>query len=334
MVKLAVLGAWHVHTYQFIERLHESGQGKIVIVWDDDHNRGKKCAQTFNVPFEEDIHKVLGRNDIDGVMVENATTRHTEVILQAAKAKKHIFSDKTLAPGTGECLKIKEAVESNGVKFTLSMEAKISGPYRYAKKLVDEGKLGRITSAYFRRDHGAAVERFLPDYWYDPAQTGGGVTIDLGCHGFYLLSQYCGKPKKVTNLMNELYGTGSDENSTTIIEFENGALGTAHTSFVCSKMDNLLEIIGTEGTIVVTGTKPADFRMFLQCKHFPQYEELSPVPKEEYGPDDEFPIVRFARLIQSPDKSIDSYDIDKALALARLIECAYESARTGKCVLF
>jgi predicted dehydrogenase len=334
MVKLAVLGTWHVHTYQFIERLHESGQGKIVIVWDDDQKRGNKCAQKFNVPFEEDIDKVLDRNDIDGVMVECATTQHMKVILKAANAKKHIFSDKTLAPTTEECIKIKEVIESKKIKFVLSMEAKIAGPYRFAKKLVDEGKLGRVTSAYFRRDHGAAFERFLPDYWYDPAQTGGGVTLDLGCHGFYLLPQYCGRPKKVTNLMNELYGTGSDENSTTIIEFENGALGTAHTSFVCSKMDNMLEIIGTGGILVVTGTKPTNYRMFLQSNHLPQYKELTPVPREEYGPDDEFPIVKFARLIQSQDNSIDSYDLDKAITLARLIECTYESAKTGKVVLF
>jgi predicted dehydrogenase len=214
------------------------------------------------------------------------------------------------------------------------MEAKISAPYRYAKKLIDEGKLGKVSSAYFRRDHGAALERFLPAYWYDPKQTGGGVTLDLGCHGFYLLNQYCGKPKKVTNIMNELYGTGSDENSTTIIEFENGAIGTAHTSFVSWKMDNLLEIIGTEGMLVVTGTGAKDYRVLLQSKHLPAYQILSPVPAEEYGEDDEYPIVSFARLVQSSEKEIERYSIDRAITLTRLIECAYESSKTGKTVLY
>lgn len=278
MINMALLGAWHVHTNQFIDRLHESGQGKITLVWDDDPVRGKKCADKYGVPFEADLDKALARGDVEAVMVECATTRHAEIIEKAADAKKHIFSDKALALTTEDCLKIKKAVERNGVKFVLSMEAKILGPYKYAKKLVESGKIGKVGSAYFRRDHRAAIDRFLPDYWYDARETGGGVTLDLGCHGLYLLPQYCGKPKKVINFMNELYGTGSDENSTTVIEFENGAIGTAHTSFVSYKMDNLLEIIGSEGMIVVTGIGPDDYRMFLQSKHFQAYERLSPVP--------------------------------------------------------
>jgi predicted dehydrogenase len=332
MVNIALLSAWHVHTYQFIDLLHKSGAGKVTVVWDDDPARGKKCADKYGASFEPSLDSVLAGNDIEGVMVEAPTVQHAEIILKAARAKKHVFSDKALAPSTAECKKIKTAIEESGVKFVLSMEAKTAGPYRYAKKLVDKGMLGRVTSAYFRRDHGAALERFLPDYWYDTRQTGGGVTIDLGCHGFYLLQQFCGKPKKVAGLMNELYGTGGDENSTTVIEFENGAIGTAHTSFVSWKMDNLLEIIGTEGMYVVTGSRPEDYRVLLQSKHLPAYQSLSPVPAGEYGPDDEYPVVAFARLIQSAEKNVECYDMDHALALTRLIECAYESAKTGAAV--
>jgi predicted dehydrogenase len=332
MVNIALLSAWHVHTYQFIDLLHKSNAGKVVAVWDDDTERGKKCAEKYNMSFEASLDSVLARDDIDGVMVEAPTVKHTEIILKAAEAKKHIFSDKALALSSEECEKIKKAVKEAGIKFVLSMEAKAIGPYRYAKKLIDQGKLGRVTSAYFRRDHGAALERFLPEYWFDTRQTGGGVTLDLGCHGLYLLQQFCGKPKKVSSLMNELYGTGGDENSTTVIEFENGAIGTAHTSFVSWKMDNLLEIIGTEGMYIAAGTKPEDYRVLLQSKQLSAYQALSPVPAGEYGPDDEFPIVSFARLIQSGERNVECYDIDHAIALSRLIECAYESAKTGKVI--
>jgi predicted dehydrogenase len=332
MVNIALLSAWHVHTYQFIERLHESGLGKIALVWDDDESRGRKCAEKFGIPFEGNLETVLARQDIPAVMVECMTTRHTEIILKAINAKKHIFSDKALALKSEEVLKIKKALEEKGVKFLLSMESKLVGPYMQVKKLVDEGKLGRITAAYFRRAHAAALQRNLPAYWYDTAQTGGGATLDLGCHGFYMVPAFCGKPKRVTNIMNELYGTGSDENSTTVIEFENGAIGTAHTSFVCYKQDNLLELIGTEGVAIVSGSQPGHYRILLQSKHIPGYGELSPIPEAEIQPDEEFPIVKFARLIQSDDKKVDKYDIDTAYVLTRLIECAYESAKTGKTV--
>jgi predicted dehydrogenase len=334
MVRIALLGAWHVHTRGFVDRLHKSGEGRVTVVWDEDGPRGKACAEAYGIPFEPSLDAVLGRPGIDAVMVEAPTVRHAEIIVRAAAAGKHVFSDKALAPRTAECEQIKKALEAGDLTFVVSMEAKTNAPYRYAEKLIDAGTLGRVTSAYFRRDHGAALERFLPDYWYDTRQTGGGVTIDLGCHGFYLLNQFCGVPRKITSVMNGLYGTGADENSTTVIEFENGAIGTAHTSFVSWKMDNLLEIIGTEGMLVAAGTGADNYRVLLQSKRLPAYQVLSPVPASEYGEDDVLPIVSFARLINNGEKNDKRYDIDRAITLTRIIERAYESARTGKTIAY
>ncbi len=334
MVKLALLSAWHVHTNWFLEKLQESGLGRVTVVWDDDVSRGTEIAAKLGVPFEADLDQALSY-DVEGVMVECATAKHKEVIVKAAKAGKHIFSDKALALSVKDCLEIKKAVEEHHVKLLLSLESKLIGAYQYATDLVKSGKLGRVTSAYFRRAHQAALDpEMLPAYWFDTAQTGGGVTLDLGCHGFYLLPQLCGKPKHVTCLMNQLYHTGSDENSTTVIEFENGVIGTSHTSFVSYQMDNLLEVVGTEGILVISGTGEENFRVLLQSKHLPGHEKLQPVPVEELPQDDEFPIIKFVKLIASGEESVPGYDMETAIMLTRLIECAYESAQTGRTIQY
>lgn len=335
MVHLALLGAWHVHAKNFVEEALKTGIAELKVVWDDDEERGKAFAEQFGVAYEGDLDSVLSRKDIDAVIVECATAMHKEVIVKAANAKKHIFTDKALALTVQDCLAIKKAILDNRVKFVVSLESKIIGPYRYAKTLVDEGKLGRVTSAYFRRAHQAAlVKTMLPAYWFDPAQTGGGVTLDLGCHGLYLLPHFCGTPTKVTCLMNELYGTGSDENSTTIIEFDSGAIGTSHTSFVSYRIDNLLEIIGTEGTLVISGTNKSNFRVLLQSKHVPGHENLVPVPSENVPEDDELPSAQFVGLVTSDMVSLPYFDIDAAIGITRLIECAYESAKEQRHVMY
>lgn len=335
MIGLALLSGWHVHTEGFVRQALETGLGELKVVWDNDAERGKAFAEKFGVSFDPDLDRVLAMDGIDAVLVEAATTIHKEVILKAANAGKHIFSDKALALSVKDCEEIREAIEKNHLKFVLSLETKTFSAYRFAKKLVDEGKLGRITSAYFRRAHQAALDKnMLPGYWFDTAQTGGGVTLDLGCHGLYLLPHLCGKPKKVTCIMNELYGTGADENSTTVIEFENGAIGTSHTSFVSYQLDNLLELIGTEGNLVISGCDGTRFRVLLQSKHLPGYEELTPVPEEEIPADAEVPSAQFLRLVASEEESLPDFDLDTAITITRLIECAYESAETGKTVLY
>ena len=336
MVNLALIGAWHVHTQGFVEEALKTGTAKLNVVWDDDQERGKAFAEQFGVPFEADLDKVLKQKNVDAVIVECATTKHKDVIIKAANEKKHIFSDKALALSVNDCLEIKEAIKENQVKFMISLESKTISAYRYVKRLVEEGKLGRVTSAYFRRVHQAALDKnMLPDYWFDSAQTGGGVTLDLGCHGLYLLPYFCGTPRKVTCLMNELYGTGSDENSTTVIEFEDGAIATAHTSFVANRLDNMLEVIGTEGSVIITGVDASNFRVLLQSKNVPGYESLTSVPRESWLLCDVIPSAQFIKLVSSDDmQSLQEFDIDAAISLTRLIECAYESSMEQKTVLY
>lgn len=329
MVRFALLSGWHVHTGWFAGELLKSGAGKFVAVWDEDESRGRKYAEEFGAEFEADLSAVLAREDVDAVMVECPTTKHRDVIIAAAKAGKHIFTDKSMALNMEDCAAIQKAVEEAGVKFTVSMESKILGPYRYLKQLTEEGKLGRITSLYFRRSHGAALDKnMLPAYWFDTSQTGGGVTLDLGCHGLYMLPYYCGKPKTITCRMAELYGTGSDELSTTVMEFENGAMGTAVTSFVSCPSVNMMEIVGTEGMAIVSGNGPEDYRVLLQSSHMPGFEKLSPV--EKAWQDAEYPIVRFAHLVESEEKEAPEYNLEQAELLTSIICGAYESARTGK----
>ncbi len=333
MVRFALLSGWHVHTGWFAGELLKSGVGKFVAVWDEDEARGRKYAEELGGEFEPDLSKVLTREDVDAVMIECPTTKHRDVIIAAAKAGKHIFTDKSMALNMEDCAAIRQAVEEAGVKFAVSMESKILGPYRYLKELIEEGKLGRVTSMYFRRSHKAAVDKnMLPAYWFDQTQTGGGVTLDLGCHGLYMLPYYCGKPKTITCRMEELYGTGGDELSTTVMEFENGAMGTAVTSFVSCFGVNMMEIVGTEGMAVISGNGPEDYRVLLQSTLMPGYEKLAPVERD--WQDEVYPIVRFAQVVDAGEKEAPEYNLDQAELLTLVICCAYESARTGTPVAY
>ena len=122
MVRFALLSGWHVHTGWFAGELLKSGAGKFVAVWDEDESRGRKYAEEFGAEFEPNLSAVLAREDVDAVMVECPTTKHRDVIIAAAKAGKHIFTDKSMALNMEDCAAIRKAVEEAGVKFTVSME--------------------------------------------------------------------------------------------------------------------------------------------------------------------------------------------------------------------
>ena len=120
MLKAAMLSKWHVHAEGYAHELQNSGKVEIKAVWDEDAARGAEWAGRIGADFEADLDTLLAREDIEAVFCCTPTTMHTEVLIKAAKAGKHIFTEKALAPTVAECMQIKEAVDAAGVTFAIS----------------------------------------------------------------------------------------------------------------------------------------------------------------------------------------------------------------------
>ena len=336
MIRYAIISCWHVHVRTFVPAIREAGNAELVELWDSDAERGRMWAERYGVPFEPDLDKVLARDDIQAVLLECATTERKDLLPICARAGKHIFTDKALDLTPEGCLELKKICLENNVKLCVAHEYLCASAYRFAKEMIDSGKIGRLASVYFRRVHDGALPRadWLPPYWYDESQTGGGACLDLGCHGFYLLDYFCGKPKRAACIMTQPMGTGMDENVTSVFEFDNGVIGTAHTSFLASYMNNTLEIIGSEGVILVTGLEEYEYEVRMQSNLIPEYSKgLTKVEGfSKYGL--KFAPVQFFDWLNSgaSDMTMDEFSPDRASATVNLINLSYESDRTSRIV--
>ena len=93
------------------------------------------------------------------------------------------------------------------------------------------------------------------DWFYDINQSGGGVLMDMGCHGIawfrWMLKNT--KAVSVTASMNTVFHkekTLGEDNSIVIIEFENGVTGVVENSWAKQGgMDDRSEIHGTDGVV-------------------------------------------------------------------------------------
>lgn len=336
MIRLALLGAWHVHTWMYLPLLLDAYRGSVcfTVVWDDDEVRGLAAAQRLGVPFEADLEAALRGYPVDAVIVQCQTVLHCKVVCAAAMAGKHIFCEKVLAPTLEECLQIRCAVEQSGVKFMISLDALPYGVYAFARKLIQDGALGRIGTAYVRRVHGMAFgeEGGLPDYWYDNRQTAGGVTIDLATHGATLLLSLFGAPQAVTARMTQRLGKGQDDISTMIAEFAGGVQGVAMTSFMAAHLENHVEIIGDKGSLVMTGyvgINDARLRVYLQSDLLPGFSEPAAVPPELIPPTSPLTVIAFIQLLCGDWRELEGYTMQNAIQLTRMLQAAYRSAQTG-----
>lgn len=120
-IRIGKISYWHVHAWDYTKQAQEHEDTVLAAVWDEDAERGKKAAESLNVPFFESLDDLLAQEDIDAVIVDAPTNVHRDVIVAAAKAGKHIFTEKVIAPTHKEVEEIISAVEENEVKLTVSL---------------------------------------------------------------------------------------------------------------------------------------------------------------------------------------------------------------------
>lgn len=254
MVNILMLSKWHVHAEDYAKTVNAQPDAKITCVWDGDVERGSKWAESLGVPFEADLDAALARQDVDAVVVDAPTADHCRVMVKAANAGKHIFTEKAMAPTVAECREIAEAVKKNGVKFCISHPSLISPMTQLCKQLVDEGALGSIHYMRMRTAHQGSLAGWLPDYWYNVDDAGGGAMMDLGCHPMYTAAYLLGKPKRITSMFNTNHcPSPAEDNAVSVVEFANKAIAVLETSFTSPYQANCFELLGTEGAVVQVG---------------------------------------------------------------------------------
>lgn len=324
MLNVGIAGTWHVHTDDYFRQLSESGKARVNAVWCGDGERGETWAREHGIEFVADYDAFLARPDIDAIICTSATTKHPDLLGKAAKAGKHIFTEKLLATNTADAESLCGAIEAAGIVCTVSLPLRANEKILYAKKLIEDGTLGRVTGARMRRSHSGVSDHWLPDRWFDVSKSGGGAMMDLGAHPVYVLSFLLGKPVRVSSMMTNLYGTTSDENAIALVEFENGVLGTCETAFVTFGVPDLLEVYGTEGSVFIHGTE-----VKVATKGMAKAGVVSAAPTR-MPPPAKLPLFQFVDACLSGGPSPATFTARDALDMTRIIEAAYASDKDGQ----
>ena len=145
MIRVAMLSFWHVHAKDYVEQAQADPATEIVAVWDETPERGRAEARALNVPFYEKLDEILARSDIDGVIVDTPTNLHHDVMIAAAQAGKHIFTEKVIAPTLREVNEILASVEHAGVKFMVSLPRLYHGSAQAIRDILAQQLLGDVT---------------------------------------------------------------------------------------------------------------------------------------------------------------------------------------------
>ena len=118
----------------------------VIAGWDHDAARLEQAVANHGVQPYADVDALLANDDVQAVIVAAETSLHADLVEKAADAGKAIVLQKPMALTLPEADRIVEAVERNGVPFTMAWQMRVDPQNVKMKELIDSGALGSRSS--------------------------------------------------------------------------------------------------------------------------------------------------------------------------------------------
>lgn len=240
---------------QFISSIHADALGKvadaeILAVMSPTVGNAQNFAKKFNIPNHfTDLDQMLNMPEIDMVVIGAPNYLHCEITLKIARAGKHVVVEKPLCMNLKEADLMIDACKRANVKLMYAEELCFAPKYIRLKALLDEGALGKPVLFKQSEKHDGPHA----DHFWDVERSGGGVTMDMGCHAIQFFRWlHPGKAIKsvYAQMMTSVHTdkTKGEDNAIIILEFEDGVTAMMEESWTkLGGMDDKAEIHGSEG---------------------------------------------------------------------------------------
>jgi predicted dehydrogenase len=266
MLGYAFMGKAHTNAYKKIPYMVYPPPAipRLVMVAGRSEDAVKEAAKRYGYEsYTTDWKKIISDDRIQLFDNGGPNDAHAEPCIAAAAAGKHILCEKPLARTTQEAATMLEAVQKANVKHMVAFNYRFVPAIRQARQLIESGMLGEIY--HFRAVY---LQEWITDpnfgmIWrLDKNTAGSGALGDLGAHIIDLARFLVGEPRRVSALTQTFIkqrpqaggGMGTvtvDDAFVSVLEFENGALGTLEASRFCPGRKNhqVLEINGSKGSL-------------------------------------------------------------------------------------
>ena len=267
-VRLGVIGAGSRGQEDMRHFLHVPGVELVAVcdVYEPRYAQVNTLAGK-DVPHTKDYNELLGRSDIDAVLIATPLSFHATHVIAAAKAGKAIYGEKAIGFTPSDCQNILAALAEHKVRFQIGHQ------YRYASWIIESmrriksGAIGEPTHvyAYWHRNGDWRRPVSLPDpdkrlehllNWRLYRETSGGLVTELGSHHIDIANWVFGEqPESIlgtTSICRYHDGRSVGDNVQAVFTYTKGRRLTFSSITDNAKQGNEVWIYGTEGSVQLT----------------------------------------------------------------------------------
>jgi len=258
-MNIAILGPGGIADDAHAPAVNMHPDAKLWSVLSRSRDRAEQFARNHDLaspsPTYTDLDELLHDPDLDAVIVATPDRLHSEQVLKAAKAGKHILLEKPMATSVSECDAMMEACHANNVTLAMAYHLRWHAGHRQVREQVVGGAFGQLRHVRVHWTFQVADD----SNWRSSPQTGRWWALAANgthCLDFirWIMCPSEGEVVDVRCMINRAkFGSPHDETAIVLLSFESGSTAEFCVS-VQFESASRIEIYGDDSHVRMEGT--------------------------------------------------------------------------------
>lgn len=296
------------------------------------------AGESLGVPAFASLEEMLALPGIDAVSVCTPSGLHPEHGILAARAGKHVITEKPMAVKVEDGKRLVEAAEQAGVKLFVVKQNRLNAPIQLLKRAVDRGRFGRIYMGNVTVRWQRPQDYYDAESWRGTWKYDGGAFMNQASHYVDLIQWLLGPVESVVaHTATQARRIEAEDSGAAVLRFVSGAIGVIEVNVLTfpRNFEGSITVMGERGTVKIGGTavnrvEHWEFADYDDDDKLVEAGTINTSPTSVYG----FGHEGFYRNVRDVLRGTAKPETDgrEGLKSLALLHAIYESARTGASV--
>ncbi|MBK7908416.1 MAG: Gfo/Idh/MocA family oxidoreductase [Gemmatimonadetes bacterium] len=254
--RVAVAGCGRISQNHF-EALERIDGLSLSAVSDVVEERARAAGERWNVPWFTSVEQMLAGAPSDIVTIATPSGMHPQHGALAARAGKHVVSEKPMAISLSAADELVKACDDAGVHLFVVKQNRLNSTVQLLKRALDKGRFGRLFMI------NATVRWARPQEYYDQAkwrgtwEFDGGAFMNQASHYVDLVQWFMGPVESVmAKTATMARRIEAEDSGAAVLKFRNGAIGVLEVTMLTfpKNLEGSITLLGERGTVKIGGT--------------------------------------------------------------------------------
>ncbi len=255
-VRIALVGCGRISRNHFDAIARIDGL-ELVAVCDSVAERAQSAGEAQGVPWYVQLDDMLREVASDAVVIATPSGLHPQHGIAAAKAGRHVITEKPMAISLHAADALVQACDDAGVRLFVVKQNRLNPPVQLVKRALDKGRFGRLYMG------NCTVRWTRPQEYYDQApwrgtwEFDGGAFMNQASHYVDLMQWLMGPVESVIAKTATLArNIEAEDTGAAILKFRSGAIGVMEVTMLTypRNLEGSITLLGERGSVRIGGT--------------------------------------------------------------------------------